>query len=329
VHARCIRITQVTLVVLAVSALLMGEVSAGERAQPILIGALNSSWGPTPYEAGLRDGLRELGYRENEDFVLGVRFTQGDLTALGGAARQLVAAGANLIAVDHDDAAKAARQATQQIPIVSTSLSDPVEQGLIESFARPGGNLTGISDLHRELGPKRLEVFRAMLPGLKRILFLYSANDAYAAAEAQPLSTAARRLGVELVTRAVTTEEQAQTILGELRKKRIDGVVAPRCCALNLPQLILEATSTLRLPTMYESAYWVERGALASYGPDLYASGRMAARLVDKIIRGSTPAEIPVEINRDVEFAINLRTARALGLTLAPEIVYRANRFIQ
>jgi putative ABC transport system substrate-binding protein len=314
---------------LVVSGLLMGEASAAERAQPILIGALNSSWGPTPYEVGLRDGLRELGYRENEDFVMGVRFTQGDLTALAGAARQLVAAGANVMVVDHDDAAKAARQASQHIPIVSTSLSDPVEQGLIESFARPGGNLTGISDLHLELGPKRVEVFRAMIPGLKRILFLYSAKDAYAASEAKTLSTAAHHLGVELVARAVSTEEQAQAILAGLRRKKIDGVIAPRCCALNLPDLILQATSKLRLPMMYESAFWVERGALASYGPDLYASGRMAARLVDKIIRGTSPAEIPVEMNRDVEFVINLKTARALGLTLAPEIVYRANRFVQ
>jgi len=318
----------VTLVIVMVSALLTGDGSA-ERTQPILIGALNSSWGPTPYDAGLRDGLRELGYRENQDFVIGVRFTQGDITALAGAARQLVAAGANVIVVDHDDAAKAALQASQQLPIVSTSLSDPVEQGLIGSLARPGGNLTGISDLHRELGPKRVEVFRALVPGLQRILFLYSARDAYAAAEAKSLSTAARGLGVELVVREVNTEEQAQAILGELRRKRIDGVVAPRCCALNLPELILQATTKLRLPVMYESAFWVERGALASYGPDLYASGRMAARLVDKIIRGASPADIPVELNRDVEFVINLRTARAFGLTLAPEILYRANRFIQ
>jgi putative ABC transport system substrate-binding protein len=326
VHACLIRIALVSLVV---SGLLTGEASAAERAQPILIGALNSSWGPTPQEVGLRDGLRELGYRENEDFVMGVRFTQGDLAALAGAARQLVAAGANVILVDHDDSAKAARQASQQIPIVCTSLSDPVEQGLIQSFAKPGGNLTGISDLHLELGPKRVEVFRAMIPSLKRILFLYGANDAYAASEAKTLSAASQRLGVELVVQAVSTEEQAQAILAELRRKRIDGVVAPRCCALNLPELILQATSKLRVPMMYESAFWVERGALASYGPDMYASGRLAARLVDKIIRGTSPADIPVEMNRDVEFVINLKTARALGLTLAPETVYRANRFIQ
>jgi putative ABC transport system substrate-binding protein len=220
-----------------------------------------------------------LGYRENEDFVIGVRFTQGDLSALSGAARQLVEDGVDIILVDHDDAAKAARQATERIPIVGLALGAPVEQGLIQSFARPGGNLTGIADLHLELGPKRLEVFFAMIPALKRILFLYSATDTYAVAEAKSLHDAARRLGIVLVVRAVHTQEEAQATLAEVRRNKIDGILAPRCCALNLQGLIFKATPQLRLPTMFADAFWVERGALASYGPDLYASGAMAARL--------------------------------------------------
>jgi putative ABC transport system substrate-binding protein len=273
--------------------------------------------------------LRELGYRENEDFVIGVRFTQGDLTALSGAARKLVEDRVDIILVDHDDAAKAARQATDRIPIVSTALGAPVEQGLIQSFSRPGGNLTGIADLHLELGPKRLEVFCAMIPTLKRILFLHSATDTYAVAEVKSLQDAARRLGIVLVVQAVHTQEEAQAALGGVRRRKIDGILAPRCCALNLPGLILQATSQLRLATMFDAAFWVERGALASYGPDFYASGGMAARLVDKIIKGTSPAEIPVEVNPNVEFVINLKTARALGVTLAPDVMGRANRVVQ
>jgi putative ABC transport system substrate-binding protein len=270
-----------------------------------------------------------LGYRENEDFVIGVRFTQGDLTALSGAARQLVEDKVDIILVDHDDAAKAAREATERIPIVSTALGAPVEQGLIQSFARPGGNLTGIADLHLELGPKRLEVFCAMIPTLKRVLFLYSATNTYAVAEAKSLHEAARRLGIVLVAQAVHTQEEAQATLAELRRRKIDGILAPRCCALNLPGLILKASSQLRLPAMFEAAFWVERGALASYGPDFYASGGMAGRLVEKIIKGTNPAEIPVEVNPNVEFVINLKTARALGLRVAPEVMDRANRVVQ
>jgi putative ABC transport system substrate-binding protein len=328
VHRRCVgRLALATLLVW--SGLLVCGTAVAQHARPILIGALNTSWGPTPQVVGLRDRLQKLGYRENEDFVIGVRFTQGDLTALSGAARQLVEDGVDIILVDHDDAAKAARQATEKIPIVSTALGAPVEQGLIQSFARPGGNLTGIADLHLELGPKRLEVFFAMIPALKRILFLYSATDTYAVAEAKSLHDAARRLGIVLVVQAVHTQEEAQATLAEVRRRKIDGILASRCCALNLQGLILKATSQLRLPTMFADAFWVERGALASYGPDLYASGAMAARLVDKIIKGTNPAEIPVEVNPNVEFVINLKTVRALGLTLAPEVMVRANRVVQ
>ena len=328
VHTRSIGRIALAMLLLW-SGLLIGGTNVAPHARPVLIGALNASWGPTPQVVGLREGLRELGYRENEDFVIGIRFTQGDLTALAAAAHHLVQDGVNILLVDHDDAAKAARQATKQIPIVSTTLGDPVEQGLIQSFARPGSNLTGVADLHLELGPKRLEVFSEMLPGLKRLLFLYHATDAYAVAEAKTLHDAARRLGIVLVAQAVHTQEEAQATLATVRQGEIDGILAPRCCALNLPGLILEATSRLQLPTMFETAFWVERGALASYGPDLYASGRMAARLVDKIIKGEKPAEIPVEINPQIEFVINLKVVHALGLTLAPALVYQANRIIK
>src|SRR6266487_3598554 len=174
------------------------DVRAAERTRPFLIGALNASWGPTPQVVGLRDGLLALGYRENEQFVIGVRFTQGNLPALPAAARQLVQDGVDVIFADHDDAAKAAQQATTQIPIVFATVGDPVGFGLIHTFARPGGNITGVADLHLELGPKRLEVFREIIPGLQRVLFPYHATDVYATAEARELRTAAHRLGIGL-----------------------------------------------------------------------------------------------------------------------------------
>src|SRR5206468_12489769 len=134
----------VTLVALLVSSLLLtSSVSAEERTQPIKIGVLTQSWGPTPQVVGLRDGLLELGYRENEQFVLGVRFTQGDLTALPAAARELIQYGVDIIVTSEADPAKAAQMATTRIPIVFSQVSDPVGQGLIQSFARPGGNITG------------------------------------------------------------------------------------------------------------------------------------------------------------------------------------------
>jgi putative tryptophan/tyrosine transport system substrate-binding protein len=320
----------IAFVVLLVSGgVVPDRIEAAERARPILIGALNASWGPTPQIVGLREGLVAMGYRENAQFVIGVRFTQGDLSALPAAARQLVQDEVDIIFADHDDAAQAAQQATSHIPIVFATVGDPVGLGLVHSFARPGGNITGVADLHLQLGPKRLEVFREMLPDLQRVLFPYHAIDAYARAEVQELRAAAQRLGMVLVEQAVRTPEEVQARLAALQPGEVDGILAPRCCALNIPGVVLAATAQRGIPTMFETAFWVERGALASYGPDSYASGRMAARLVDKIIKGGHPAEIPVEVNSKIEFAINLKVAHALGLTIAPEMLYRADRLVR
>jgi putative tryptophan/tyrosine transport system substrate-binding protein len=186
-----------------------------------------------------------------------------------------------------------------------------------------------VADLHLPLGQKRLEVFRELIPSLKRVLFLYHATDAYATAEVRELRTAARRLGIVLVEQAVRTQEEVQATLAAVKLGEVDGILAPRCCALNIPGFVLEATTQRAIPTMFEAGFWVERGALASYGPDLYTSGWMAARLVDKIIKGANPAEIPVEVNSKIEFTINLKVATALGLTLAPEALYQADRLVR
>jgi putative ABC transport system substrate-binding protein len=320
----------VVLVVLLVSSgLLTGDARAEERTYPIKIGVLTASWGTPPPAVGLRDGLVELGYRENEQFVLGVRFTQGDLTALPAAARELVRYGVDLIFTVEDSPAKAAQMATTRIPIVFVGVGDPVGLGLIQSFARPGGNITGVTGLYLELCPKRLELFHEVVPGLKRVLFLYDAADAYAVAEAKVYRDTAHRLGIVLVEQAVQTEEEAQATLAQISKGEVDGILQPPCCALNIPGFVLEATSQRALPTMFTNAFYVERGGLASYGSYNYETGRQAARLVDKILKGANPAEIPVEVNPKVEFAINLKVAKALGLTIAPEVLYRADRIIR
>ena len=320
----------VALLVLMISSVLItGSAAAEERAEPIRIGVLTTSWGPTPTVAGLRDALVELGYRENEDFVIGVRFTKGDLAALPTAARQLVQYGVDLIFVAEEGPAKAVQMATTRIPIVFVTVGDPVGLGLVQSFARPGGNITGVSDLHTELGPKRLELFREIVPGMKRVLFPYDPADAHAVEQARVYRSAAHRLGVVLVEQVVRTAEEARATLAKLRKGNVDGVLAPRCCSLNIPGFILEATAQQAIPTMFRAAFWVERGGLASYGPDYYESGRQAGRLVDKILKGTNPAEIPVEVNPKIELAINIKVAKSLGLSVKPEMLYRADRLVR
>jgi putative ABC transport system substrate-binding protein len=320
----------VALIVLLVGiGLPTGGVRAEERAQPIKIGVLTSSWGPTPGVVGLREGLLALGYRENEQFVLGVRFTQGDQAALPAAARELLEYGVDLIYADFDDSAKAAQMATTRVPIVFTGGTDPVGLGLIQSFARPGGNITGVTGLYLELGPKRLEVFHKVVPDLKRVLYLYTAADADSMAEAKVYRDAAHRLGMELVEKPVQTEAQAQATLAQISKGEVDGILVPGAVHLNIPGYVLEAASQQALPTMCTVPFYVERGAFASYGPDIHEMGREAARLVDKILKGEKPAEIPVEVISTVEFDINLKVAKVLGLTIAPEVLYRADRIIR
>jgi len=325
----CAQWSAALVVLLVSSGLLTGDVGAEERAQPIKIGVLTESWGPTPPVVGLRDGLLELGYRENEQFVIGVRFTQGDMAALPAAARELIQQKVDIVFADNDNAAKAAQMATSRIPIVFAGVRDPLGLGLIQSFARPGGNITGVTHLDLELGPKRLELFHEIIPGLKRVLFPYDPTNVSAVAAARIYREAARRLGVELVEQAVQTLEEAQAILTQVRKDEVDGILKPPPVSLNIPGFILETTGKRGIPTMFDAAFWAEQGGLASYGPDFYASGRQAARLVDKILKGTKPAEIPVEVNSKIEFVINLKVAKALGLTVAPEVLYRADRLIR
>jgi putative ABC transport system substrate-binding protein len=302
---------------------------AAERSRPFRIGALTASWGPTPMIVGMRDGLLALGYRENQDFVLGVRFTQGDIAALPAAARELVQYGADLIFVDADEPARAAQQATTQIPIVFASVNDPEGLGSIQSFARPGGNITGVTDMELHLGPKRLQIFQEMIPSLKRVLFPYNATEAYAVKMARVYQDAAQRLGIELVAQGVRSQKEVYAALARLRQGEVDGILAPISISLNIPGFIMETAAQQSMPVMFSATFFPEHGGLASYTPDTYETGRQAARLVDKILKGANPAEIPVEVNSKIEFVINLQTAKQLGLAIPPEVLYQADRLIR
>jgi putative ABC transport system substrate-binding protein len=320
----------VTLALCFAVVLLAGSAGAAERERPFRIGVLSQSWGPTPDAVGLRDGLLALGYREDEDFVIGVRFTQGDRAALSAAVQQLIQHGVDIIYTHNGNTARAAQQATTRIPIVFANVEDPVGAGLIQSFARPGGNITGVTGLDLELGPKRLQIFQELIPHLKRVLFLYDPRDDDSVKAAKLYREAARQLGIVLVEQSVQSEAEVRLSLTAVRQGEVDGILAPRCCSLDLPGAALETASQQRLPIMFNSAaFWLEQGALASYGLDAYALGRQAARLVDKIFKGTAPAAIPVEAGAKIEFVINLKVAKALGLTIAPEVLYRADRLLR
>jgi putative ABC transport system substrate-binding protein len=215
------RCQTVVIMLLLCSGLFSPVIGRTERNRPIRIGALTAAWGPTPMIVGLRDGLLDLGYREDEDFVLGVRFTQGDLTALTDAARELVSYEVDLIFTSEDAPAIAAQHATRQIPIVFASVSDPVGMGLVQSFAQPGGNVTGVTDLSFELGAKRLELLREMVPNLQRTLVPYDANSATALATVKAYREAAHRLGIVMLERPIRTMEEARTTLAQVHEDEL------------------------------------------------------------------------------------------------------------
>jgi putative tryptophan/tyrosine transport system substrate-binding protein len=161
------------------------------------------------------------------------------------------------------------------------------------------------------------------------VLFPYATSDGYSVKEAKIYRDTAQRLGIDPVEKPIGAEEEAHAIIARLQKGDVDGILKPRFLALNIPAVILEATIQRGIPAMFEGAFWVEQAALVSYGADFYTSGRQAARLVDKILKGANPGEIPVEVNPKIELAINLQVAKALGLTIRPEVLYRADRIVR
>jgi len=318
------------LLVLGIVLMIAGPMTRATNAQSprlVKIGALTESWGPTTSIVGFRDGLQGLGYRENQDFVIGVRFTQGNAAELPEAARSLIARGVDLIVASGEHAAAAAQMATTRIPIVFVGGSDPVAAGLVKSFARPGGNITGIAE--PELVPKRMELFRELIPGLKRVLLVYDATSAVAVSRLDVHRDAAHRLGLTLVERPVRTEDEARSVINAVRKGEVDGIFSPRLLSLNIPGLILEIAPKRAIPTMFDDVFYVERVGLASYAANLYGLGHQAARLADKILKGAKPGDVPIEQPTRFELAINLKAAKALGITIPQSILVRADRVIE
>ena len=310
---------------------LSGDLATAQRpARLVQIGALTESWGPTPAIIGLRDGLVALGYREDKDFTIGIRFTQGESGELLTAARELVRRGADIIVTtEGGNTAKAAQLATDRIPIVFIGGGDPVQLGLVKSLARPGGNLTGIASLDVELAPKRLEIFRELVSGLKRVLVVYDATNKSAVEQIEPYRAAARSLGLTLVERPVRSQDEAGAIISGLRKGEVDGIFAPRVLSLNIPGFIVATAVTSTIPTMFQARFFAEQGGLASYGATDSELGRQAARLVDRIVKGTKPADLPVEQPTKFELVINLKTAKSLGLTIPRPLLQRADQLIQ
>jgi putative tryptophan/tyrosine transport system substrate-binding protein len=276
-----------------------------------------------------RQGLHELGYVEQQNIVLEYRYARGKDEVLPALAAELVALNVDIILTYGVTAAKAARQATTTIPIVNGSMSDPVAAGLAESLARPGGNVTGLTSRSPTLSAKRLELIKEVVPGLSRVAVL-STPAPTAQLGLQEMKVAARSLGVSLLVQQVQEPNEFESAFSEMTKARAGALLVLADLRFNehLRRLV-DLAAEHRLPVAYTSKDFVDGGGLMSYGPSWPDQFRRAAGYIDKILKGAKPADLPIEGPIKFELVINLKTAKALGLTIPQTIMLRADEVIQ
>jgi ABC-type uncharacterized transport system substrate-binding protein len=278
----------------------------------------------------LLDGLRERGYREGQNLVFERRFSEGHAERFPELAAELVRLRVNCIIVTTTPAALAAKHATQTIPIVMTAAIDPVGAGLVVSLARPGGNITGLSAVGPELSEKRLELLKEVVPGITRVAVLWNAANPANAAVWHETQAAARALSLRLHSQEVGGPQDLEGAFALTAQARPDAllVVGDALLAMHRPQIVEFATQQ-HLPSVLTGREWVVAGGLMSYGSSQRDRFRRAADYVDRILKGSKPADLPVEQPMKFELVINLKTAKALGLTIPPHILFRADEVIK
>src|SRR5215510_4241419 len=286
-----------------------------------------------PYKAvvdGLRDGLRQLGYEEGKQVLLEIRDTKSDLKLVEDAAKTFEQEKINLIYAVTTSVVTPVKNVTSQIPIVFSVGSDPVASGLVQSFGKPGGRMTGVQYSTTDLTGKRLEILKEILPKLSRVVTFYNPSNPMATEAAGLAREAARQFRVQLVERQVTSVEELRQALQALKAKKADayfyttyGMVTSQA------QLVIDMATSKRLPTMFSEQRLVAMGGLASYGQNFYEIGRLSAKYIQKVLAGAQPGDLRVEMVDKFELAMNLKTAKQIGLTIPPNVLARADKVIK
>ena len=294
------------------------------------IGWLGVTSPPSPdagWEAFIA-GLRERGYVEGQNIVLERRYSEGREDRFPGFAAELVQMKVDVIVVASTQAARAAKAATASIPIVLVGILDPERTGLVASLGRPGGNVTGISTPLLELQAKQLQLFKEAVPRLSRVAVIWNpANDASALAWRET-PVQARTLGMTTISGSIASPAELEPALAGVAAQRPDGLYV-HLIMVPYRKRIIEFALSQRLPTFGSDRRWADAGALLTYGPSSSDMLRRAAGYVDKILKGAKPADLPVEQPNKFDFVINLKTAKALGLTIPPSLLGRADEVIQ
>ena len=322
----------------AIAALLLAVATVGppadaqQASKTAKIGILSATTPAAlaPSVEAFKQGLRELGWVEGKSFVLEVRYGEGKVERLSELARELVALKMDVIVTPADLSIAAIKRETQTIPIVMALSSDPVGAGFVASLARPGGNITGLSNISPELSGKRLELLREAVPGLSRVALLWNPDVRGAVLDYKEAASAARSLRVEVKSVEASRAEDLDRAFSTITSWRAQALMLPGINPVgfaNRAQIVSFAQRN-RLPSMFPTKEYVDSGGLMSYGPSLVDLFRRAAGYVDKILKGAKPADLPVQQPTKFELVINLKTAKTLGLTLPQSFLRRADEVI-
>jgi putative ABC transport system substrate-binding protein len=277
-----------------------------------------------------RQALREFGYVEGKNIVIEYRYAEGKLDRLAALAAELVRLQVDVIVSGGSLTTRAAKQATDTIPIVMTADSDPVRNGFVASLARPGGNVTGLATLTPEISGKRLELLKETIPRLSRLAVLGSSTEPGNALSLRETELAARAFGVRIQYLELADPMEVRAAFQALIKGRAGAILVLSGTVVNQRRSeIVDLALKNRLPAMYYTPVWVEDGGLMSYGANYNDLFRRAAYYVDKILKGAKPANMPVEQPTKFELVINLRTAKQIGLAIPPEVLALANKVIR
>jgi putative ABC transport system substrate-binding protein len=274
-----------------------------------------------------REGLRQLGYVEGQNIIIEYRYAESRTERFPDLVADLVRLKVDVIVASGTQANLAARKATGAIPIVMANSDDPLGSGLVESLARPGGNVTGFSSMGRELSGKRLELFREAFPKVRRLAVLWhtAANPAF-----RETQTAAQTLGFKILSSEVRGPEDLDSAFALLTGERSDGLFTVSSAFMTVNRKrIVEFAAKNRLPAIYHNEQFVEDGGLMSYATSIRDLHRRAATYVDRILKGAKPADLPVEQPTKFELVINLKTAKQIGLTIPPNVLARADKVIR
>jgi putative ABC transport system substrate-binding protein len=321
-------------IALAAFSLLLAAKAPGQQAAKVpRIGflAVGSREGRAFLIEGFLQGLREHGYVEGQNIVIEYRFSEDRNDRLPALAAELVALKVRLILASGTPASFAAKHATSTIPIVMGGVAaDPVETGLVSSLAHPGGNITGMSMMTADLGGKRLELFKQIVPGLARVAVFWNPSNLAYGPILRELEAAAPTLGVKLQRLEVRVPVDFEGAFKAATRQRAGALIAPGDPLVTYrPRMVADLALKYRLPAMMDNKEFAEAGGLLSLGLDLVDSYRRAATHVDKILKGANPADLPMEQPTKFELVINLKTAKALGITIPQTLLLRADEVIQ